>query len=221
MIGATISRYEVVAKIGAGGMGEVYRARDPSIGRDVAIKILPEAVRDDPGRLRRFEQEARAAGGLNHPNILAVHDVGIFDDCPYLVTELLEGSSLEERMKAGDLTVRRSLQLAVEVAEGLAAAQARGIVHRDIKPGNIFVTGDGHAKILDFGIAKLAEDRREGAAFTEGETITLGTETGAMVGTPAYMSPEQVQGLEVDHRTDIFSFGVLIHEMLAGSRPFS
>jgi len=221
MIGATISRYEVVAKIGAGGMGEVYRARDPSIGRDVAIKILPEAVRDDPSRLRRFEQEARAAGGLNHPNILAVHDVGLFDDCPYLVTELLEGSGLEERMKAGDLTVRRSLQLAVEVAEGLAAAQARGIVHRDIKPGNIFVTGDGHAKILDFGIAKLAEDRRETANITENETITLGTQTGAMVGTPAYMSPEQVQGLKVDHRTDIFSFGVLLYEMLAGSRPFT
>ncbi|MDX2436191.1 MAG: serine/threonine-protein kinase, partial [Acidobacteriota bacterium] len=157
MLGSTISRYEIGAKIGAGGMGEVYRAHDPSIGRDVAIKILPENLRDEPSRLRRFEKEVRAAGGLNHPNILAVHDIGTFEDRPYLVSELLEGSSLEERMDSGDLTVRRSLRLAVEIAEGLAAAHARGIVHRDIKPGNIFVTADGHAKILDFGIAKLVK----------------------------------------------------------------
>ncbi len=221
MNGATISRYEVVAKIGAGGMGEVYRAHDPRIGRDVAIKILPDDLREDPGRLRRFEQEARAAGGLNHPNILAVHDVGLADGCPYLVTELLDGSGLDERMDARDLTVRRSLQLAVEVAEGLAAAHARGIVHRDIKPGNVFVTADGHAKILDFGIAKLAEDRRRDDEFSESETITMGTQTGALVGTPAYMSPEQVKGLEVDSRTDIFAFGVMLYEMLAGKRPFS
>ncbi|MEX1312135.1 MAG: protein kinase [Candidatus Sulfomarinibacteraceae bacterium] len=221
LVGQTLGRYEIVGVIGAGGMGEVYRARDPSIGREVAIKILPEDFKNDKSRLRRFEKEARTAGGLEHPNILAVHDIGLFEGRPYLVSELLEGSDLDQKMAAGALTVRRSLQIAVEVAEGLAAAHSRGITHRDIKPGNIFVTTDGHAKILDFGIAKVAEDTVSENAVTLAETKTLGTQDGAVVGTPGYMSPEQVEGLAVDHRSDIFSFGVLLYEMLAGRRPFT
>ena len=221
MLGSTISRYEIVAKIGAGGMGEVFRAHDPSIGRDVAIKILPEEVRNDPSRLRRFEKEARAAGGLNHPHILAVHDIGMYQGRPYLVSELLDGSGLDERMDSGSLTVRRSIQIAVEVAEGLAAAHTRGIVHRDIKPGNIFITADGHAKILDFGIAKLAKERSLEPEATQSDTETMSTQAGVMIGTPAYMSPEQIEGTEIDHRSDIFSFGVLLYEMLSGRKPFT
>ena len=221
LLGQTLGRYEIVGVIGAGGMGEVYRARDPSIGRDVAIKILPEDFKNDTSRLRRFEKEARTAGGLEHPNILAVHDIGLFEGRPYLVSELLDGADLDHKMAAGALTVRRSLQIAVEVAEGLAAAHSRGITHRDIKPGNIFVTSDGHAKILDFGIAKVADETVSENAVTIAQTKTLGTEDGAVVGTPGYMSPEQVEGLPVDHRSDIFSFGVLLYEMLAGRRPFA
>ena len=215
-----ISRYEIVARIGTGGMGEVYRARDPGLGRDVAIKILPARFRDEPGRLSRFEQEVRAVGALDHPNILAVHDVGLHLDCPYLVSELLEGSSLEERMAAGDLTARRSLEIAVAIADGLAAAHERGIVHRDIKPGNVFITADGHVKILDFGVAKLASGSRPEVEVGSVDTAVTATQSGALVGTPAYMSPEQVRGEPVDHRTDIFSFGVVLYEMLARRRPF-
>jgi len=221
VLSGTISRYEIVGKIGAGGMGEVYRARDPRIGRDVAIKILCEDFRDDPNRLWRFEKEVRAAGGLDHPNILAVHDIGMHQDRPYLVSELLEGSGLDERMENGALTVRRSLQIAIEIAEGLAAAHARGIIHRDIKPGNIFITSDGHAKILDFGIAKVPVDQSQEPGATEADTRGLSTQAGATVGTPGYMSPEQVAGAEIDHRSDIFSFGVLLYEMLEGRRPFA
>jgi tetratricopeptide (TPR) repeat protein len=221
LVGETLGRYEIVGVIGAGGMGEVYRARDPSIGRNVAIKILPEDFKNDKRRLRRFEKEARTAGGLEHPNILAVHDIGLYEDRPYLVSELLDGADLDQKMAAGALTVRRSLQIAVEVAEGLAAAHSRGITHRDIKPGNIFITNDGRAKILDFGIAKVSEDPVSEAAVTLAETKTLGTQDGTVVGTPGYMSPEQVEGLPVDHRSDIFSFGVVLYEMLAGRRPFA
>jgi len=221
LVGQTLGRYEILGVIGAGGMGEVYRARDPSIGREVAIKILPEDFKNEESRLRRFERETRAAGGLDHPNILAVHDIGMYQDRPYLVSELLDGSDLDRRMAEGALTVRRSLQIAVEVAEGLAAAHSRGITHRDIKPGNIFITSDGHAKILDFGIAKVAEDRRSDTAFTATDTEPMGTQAGTIIGTPGYMSPEQVEGLTVDHRSDIFSFGVLLYEMLAERRPFT
>ncbi len=220
VLGTSISRYEIIAKIGAGGMGEVYRARDPRIGRDVAIKILPEDFKDEPSRLHRFEKEVRAAGGLDHPNILAVHDIGMHQDRPYLVSELLDGAGLDQRMESGSLTVRRSLQIAIEIAEGLSAAHSRGIIHRDIKPGNIFITADGHAKILDFGIAKLAEDHSLETGESDSEARTLSTQAGVMVGTPAYMSPEQVEGIEIDHRADIFSFGILLYEMLSGRRPF-
>jgi serine/threonine protein kinase/tetratricopeptide (TPR) repeat protein len=220
-VGAVASRYEIVTKIGAGGMGDVYRAHDPKMGRDVALKILPDRFRDEPSRIHRFEKEVRAVGALNHPNILAVHDVGVHNDCPFLVSELLEGSTLRERMDSGDLTIRRALQLAAEVAEGLSAAHARGIIHRDIKPGNVFVTADGHAKVLDFGVAKLAEEHHPIEHSTRSDTEVLATQSGTLIGTPAYMSPEQIQGLEIDHRSDVFSFGVMLYEMLSGGRPFT
>jgi serine/threonine protein kinase/tetratricopeptide (TPR) repeat protein len=218
ILGATVSRYEILAKIGSGGMGDVYRARDPQLGREVAVKILPDRFRDEPGRLSRFEQEVRAVGAIDHPNILAVHDVGVHENRPYLVSELLEGSNLAQRITTGDLTVRRSIELAVEIAEGLSAAHGRGIIHRDIKPANVFVGSDGHAKILDFGIAKLAAEVPDNV--TSAVTAITETQAGAMVGTPAYMSPEQMRGDPVDHRTDIFSFGIVLYELLARRRPF-
>ena len=216
--GARLGPYEVIAPIGAGGMGEIYRARDTRLGRDVAIKILPASVSDDPDRRRRFEQEARAAGSLNHPNILVVHDVGDHERAPYLVCELLEGATLREQLSATPLPARRAIDYAVQIANGLAAAHARGIVHRDLKPENLFVTRDGRVKILDFGIAKLVEP---GEAH-ESDTPTRGAQTdpGLVVGTAGYMSPEQVRGQRVDHRSDIFSFGAVLYEMLAGRRAF-
>lgn len=220
MIGATVSRYEILARVGAGGMGEIYRALDHGIGREVALKILPDRFRGEPGRLNRFEQEVRSVGAIDHPNILAVHDAGVHDNRPYLVSELLEGADLEQRMKAGDVTVRRALEIAVETAEGLAAAHARGIIHRDVKPANLFITGDGHVKILDFGIAKLMSTTGTDLGSSVPTAVTA-TQDGAMIGTPAYMSPEQLRGDTLDHRTDIFSFGVVLYEMLAGHRPFS
>ena len=199
-------------------MGEVYRARDTRLARDVALKILPASVSDDPDRLRRFEQEARAAGSLNHPNILVVHDVGDHERAPYLVCELLEGATLREQLSATPLPPRRALDYAAQIANGLAAAHARGIVHRDLKPENLFITRDGRVKILDFGIAKLVE---QGEA-DESDMPTRGAQTdpGLVVGTAGYMSPEQVRGQRVDHRSDIFSFGAVLYEMLAGRRAF-
>jgi tetratricopeptide (TPR) repeat protein len=218
--GTRLGPYEVVAQIGAGGMGEVYRARDERIGRDVAIKVLPPEFASDPDRLRRFEQEARAAGQLNHPNILAIHDVGAFEDAPYIVTELLEGESLRDRLHSGALPVRKAVETAVRIAEGLAAAHEKGIVHRDLKPGNVFITKDGHVKILDFGIAKLVAPRSLGEPV-QATTLVEATEAGTTLGTVGYMSPEQVRGLSVDHRTDIFSFGCVLYEMLSGKRAFA
>jgi non-specific serine/threonine protein kinase len=200
-------------------MGEVYRARDERIGRDVAIKVLPPEFASDPDRLRRFQQEARAAGQLNHPNILAVHDVGTHESAPYIVTELLEGETLRDRLRAGDLTVRRAVETAIQIARGLSAAHERGIVHRDLKPANVFITKDGHVKILDFGIAKLVAPRSlEEPA--QAATVVEATEAGTTLGTVGYMSPEQVRGQSVDHRSDMFSFGCVLYEMLSGRTPF-
>ena len=218
--GSSVGPYEIVALIGAGGMGEVYRARDTRLGRDVAIKVLPAEFAADSDRLRRFEQEARAVAALNHPNILAIHDVGTHDGAPYFVTELLEGETLRGRLRAGALPPRKVLELAVQVAAGLAAAHDKGIVHRDLKPGNVFVTTDGHAKILDFGLAKgVAPKTREDRA--KATTLETMTDTGRVIGTAAYMSPEQVQGRSVDHRSDIFSFGVVLYEMVTGKQAFA
>jgi len=217
--GARLGPYEILSPLGAGGMGEVYRAKDPRLGRDVAVKVLPASFSKDPDRLRRFEHEARAAGVLNHPNITAVYDIGSVDGSPYVVTELLEGETLRSRLAGGALSPRRALDFAIQIARGLAAAHEKGIVHRDLKPENLFVTKDGRVKILDFGLAKLTQSE-EGVDLTELPTATRGTEPGVVMGTLGYMSPEQLRGKPVDQRSDIFSFGVILWEMLSGRRAF-
>jgi Tol biopolymer transport system component len=210
--------YEIVSAIGAGGMGEVYRARDPRLKRDVAIKVLPTSFSSDPQRLHRFEQEAIAAGALNHPNILAVYDIGQQDGSPYIVSELLDGATLRERLRSGPLPIRKAVDYAQQIASGLAAAHDKGIVHRDLKPENIFVTNDGRVKILDFGLAKLT--RSEGTESGDALTQTVQSDPGTVLGTVGYMSPEQVRGKPADARSDLFSFGAILYEMLSGKRAF-
>jgi len=217
--GTRVGPYQALSLIGTGGMGEVYRARDTRLGRDVAIKVLPAEFASDPDRLRRFEQEARAVAALSNPHILALFDVGTHEGSPYLVTELLEGESLRERLQAGPLTPRKAIEVGAEIAQGLAAAHEKGIVHRDLKPANVFVTGDGHVKILDFGIAKLVAPRSL-AEPSQATTVVEATEAGTRLGTVGYMSPEQVRGQSVDHRADIFSFGCVLYEMLSARSPF-
>src|SRR5712692_6434001 len=217
--GVRLGPYEVLAPLGAGGMGEVWKARDARLGREVAIKVLPASFSADEDRLRRFEQEAKAAGLLNHPNITAVHDIGVHEGAPYIVTELLEGETLRERLAGGPLPQRKALDFAGQIAQGLAAAHEKGIVHRDLKPENLFVTKDGRVKILDFGLAKLTH-QEEGGQATNLPTATAGTEPGVVLGTLGYMSPEQVKGKPADARSDIFSFGAILYEMLSGKRAF-
>jgi serine/threonine protein kinase len=217
--GSRLGPYEIVAPIGAGGMGEVYRARDSRLGREVAVKVLPASFSTDPDRMRRFELEARAAGILNHPNITAVYDVGTIDGSPYVVTELLEGETLRNRLAGGALAPRRAIDYALQIAHGLAAAHEKGIVHRDLKPENLFVTKDGRLKILDFGLAKLTQPER-GGPQTNLPTETAATEPGVVLGTLGYMSPEQVRGRPADPRSDIFAFGAVLYEMLSGKRAF-
>jgi hypothetical protein len=208
-------------------MGEVYRARDPRLGREVAVKVLPPQFAGDPDRLRRFEVEARAAGALNHPNVLAVLDLGAENGHPYVVSELLEGETLRSRLRVAALPPKKAMEVAVQIAHGLAAAHDKGIVHRDLKPENLFVTREGRVKILDFGLAKLSRDGspEEEVTLASGDTPEAGdaaaTEAGAMLGTVGYMSPEQVRGLPADQRSDIFSFGVVLYEMVSGRRPFA
>jgi TolB-like protein/Tfp pilus assembly protein PilF len=218
--GTHLGPYEILGLIGAGGMGEVYRARDMRLGRDVAIKVLPAEFAADPDRLRRFEQEAKAVAALSHPNILSIHDIGTYEGSPYLVSELLEGESLRERLAVAPLPSRKAMELAVQIAQGLAAAHEKGIVHRDLKPENLFITRDGQAKILDFGVAKLLPKREQGERSVA-PTVLEGTDPGIVMGTAGYMSPEQVRGLPVDHRSDIFSFGCVLYEMVAGRRAFA
>jgi eukaryotic-like serine/threonine-protein kinase len=217
--GSRLGPYEIVSPLGAGGMGEVYRAKDPRLGREVAVKVLPASFSKDPDRLRRFEHEARAAGALNHPNITAIHDIGSHDGSPYVVTELLEGETLRSRIATGALSTRKALDYAIQIARGLAAAHEKGIVHRDLKPENLFVTKDGRVKILDFGLAKLKQPE-EGSEKTDLATATAGTEPGVVLGTMGYMSPEQVRGKPADYRSDLFAFGAILHEMLSGQRAF-
>ncbi|MDQ6894262.1 MAG: protein kinase [Acidobacteriota bacterium] len=216
--GSRLGPYEVVAPLGAGGMGEVYRARDTRLKRDVAIKVLPASFSKDADRLRRFEQEAEAASSLNHPNILVIYDIGSSDGVPYIVSELLEGETLRARLAGGAFTPRRALGHALQIADGLAAAHEKGIVHRDLKPENIFVSNDGRVKILDFGLAKLTEPRD--SSTPPSDLPTIGSAPGVALGTLGYMSPEQVRGRDADARSDIFSFGAILYEMLSGRRAF-
>jgi Tol biopolymer transport system component len=218
--GKRLGPYEILAPLAAGGMGEVYRARDPRLGREVAVKVLPSVFSADPERLRRFEQESRAAGALNHPNVVAIYDVGTDDGSPYLVSELLVGETLRGQLWAGPLPLRKAMDYAVQIAHGLAAAHAKGIAHRDLKPDNIFVCKDGRVKILDFGLAKLIDPEPPDQDATSAPTVSGGTRSGMLLGTIGYMSPEQVRGRLIDHRTDIFSFGVILYEMLSGRRAF-
>lgn len=217
--GKRIGRYEIRAKIGEGGMGEVYAARDEQINRDVAIKVLPATFSADAERLRRFEQEAQAAGSLNHPNILVVYDVGTHDGAPYVVSELLEGETLRDRMAGGALPQRKAIDYGLQIAHGLAAAHEKGIIHRDLKPENLFITKDGRVKILDFGLAKLTRVGND-QSQTDIPTRRVDTDPGVVMGTIGYISPEQLRSKPADHRSDIFSFGAILYEMLSGRRAF-
>jgi Tol biopolymer transport system component len=216
--GTKLGPYEIVAPLGAGGMGEVYRATDTRLARDVAIKVLPASLSNDGDRLRRFEQEAKTIAALNHPNILGLHDIGAYQGAPFLVSELLEGETLRQKIEQGPIPTRRAVEYALGIALGLAAAHAKGIVHRDLKPENVFITRDGRVKILDFGLAKLV---REEHSLETAITLTSPTTTpGMIMGTIGYMSPEQVKGEPSDARSDIFSFGAVWYEMLTGKRAF-
>jgi len=218
--GTKLGRYEIRSKIGEGGMGEVYRAYDTTMHREVAIKVLPAALSADKDRLARFEQEAQSAGALNHPNILVIHHIDTHDSAPYIVSELLEGETLRERMGGVALPQRKAIDYALQTAQGLAAAHDKGIVHRDLKPENIFITKDGRVKILDFGLAKLTGAGDGSQSQTEVPTRRVKTDPGMVMGTIGYMSPEQVRGRPTDHRSDIFSFGAILYEMLSGRRAF-
>ncbi|MGZ4779812.1 MAG: serine/threonine-protein kinase, partial [Thermoanaerobaculia bacterium] len=218
--GKRLGPYEILAPIGAGGMGDVYRARDTRLGRELAIKVLPPEFVASPERRRRFENEARAASALNHPNVLHVYDIGQEDSTYYIAMELVEGRTLREAMAAGAMTTKKLLDVAVPVADALAKTHAAGIVHRDLKPENIMISRDGFVKVLDFGLAKLAEDSLSDSDETATQRQNI-TESGALLGTVAYMSPEQAAGRTVDFRSDQFSFGTILYELVTGRRPFS
>ncbi len=216
--GTRLGPYDITAKIGAGGMGEVYRARDTRLHRDVALKILPAALTIDPTRHERFVQEARAASALEHPHIAMIHDIGDADGVTFIAMELVRGEPLADLVARGPLAPARAIELAIEIAEGLARAHDVGLVHRDLKPANVMVTTEGHAKIIDFGLAKLVDALGGESCETAARPVT---ESGVVLGTVGYMSPEQAQGAAVDYRSDVFSFGIVVYEMLAGRRPFA
>src|SRR6266542_5388305 len=216
-VGSRLGPYEMLSPLGAGGMGEVWKARDTRLDRSVAIKVLPQKLSSDPVALERFEREAKAVAALSHPNILGIYDLGRDADVTYAAMELLTGETLRQRLAEGPIPQRRALEYGLQIAQGLAAAHEKGIVHRDLKPENIFVTSEGRVKILDFALAKVATaDTRN----TQSPTVAASTEPGTVMGTVGYMSPEQVRGRQANLRSDIFSFGAVLYEMLSGQRPF-
>jgi serine/threonine protein kinase len=222
IIGQTLGHYKVLELLGAGAMGEVYLARDRNLGRKVALKLLPDFFTKDEQRLRRFQREARAASALNHPNILTVYELGKIGESHFIATEFIDGVTLRERLKGGRLATGEALEIALQTGHALSAAHAAGIVHRDIKPENIMLRTDGYVKVLDFGIAKLAEnqDEREHHSSDVSTQALVQTAAGVLMGTTLYMSPEQARGQEVDARSDIWSLGCVLYEMLAGRAPF-
>jgi serine/threonine protein kinase len=217
VIGSRLAHYDVLSEISRGGMGIVYRARDTRLNRDVALKVLPADLVSDPDRKRRFVQEAQAAAALNHPNIATVYEIGESNGVSFITMELIDGRKMADVLDGKPLAVRRVLELGSEIAEGLAQAHEKGVVHRDMKPANVMLTDDGHAKIIDFGLAKLVEPQ---TASPNAATIADGTTPGVVLGTVSYMSPEQARGDAVDPRTDIFSLGVMLFEMATGRTPF-
>jgi serine/threonine protein kinase len=219
MIGRTISHYKVLQEISRGGMGIVYRALDVKLNREVALKVLPPGLLSDVERKRRFVQEAQAAAALKHPNVAVVHEIDEVDGETFIAMELIEGKILSETLERGPLPLGNALRIGREIAEGLAKAHEKGIVHRDLKPSNVMLTEDGHGKIIDFGLAKLVEPLSGGGSIAE-TAVRQETAAGTLLGTIGYMSPEQVRGREIDHRSDIFSFGTVLYEMISGRRPF-
>jgi len=219
--GSRLGPYEILDALGSGGMGEVYRARDTRLGREVAVKVLPAEYSQDPDRLRRFEREAQAAAATNHPNILVLYDIGTQDGAPYIVTELLEGETLRKALERGPLPPARAVELGLQIARGLAAAHEKGVIHRDLQPENLFLTKEGPVKILDFGLARLrAPEMAPPAEEGKSPAPITSTQEGRVLGTPGYMSPEQLRGQPADARSDLFALGCVLHEMVSGRRPF-
>src|SRR5262245_58693212 len=220
LLGGNVSHYRILSLLGRGGMGAVYLALDTNLGRKIALKLLPEQFTKDTEQVRRFEREARAASALNHPNILTIHEIGAIDHCHFIISEFVEGQTLRRRIANNPMELNSVLDVAIQVASALAAAHAAGITHRDVKPENVMLRPDGLVKVLDFGLAKLIETQSP-SVETRASTIEMqSTETGVVMGTVRYMSPEQARGQKVDERTDVFSLGVMLYEMVAGRRPF-